>query len=39
MVYDWDAHQETCYQLYIQEGRSLEDIMDHLKTAHQFCPR
>ncbi|TQV96230.1 d-lactate dehydrogenase protein [Cordyceps javanica] len=38
MVYDWDAHQETCYQLYIQEGRPLEDIMDHLRTVHAFCP-
>ncbi|KAH8718229.1 hypothetical protein HC256_002880 [Beauveria bassiana] len=38
MVYDWDTHQETCYQLYIQEGRSLEDIMEYLKAAHEFCP-
>ncbi|KHN96699.1 uncharacterized protein MAM_05255 [Metarhizium album ARSEF 1941] len=38
MVYDWDAHQETCYRLYIDEGRSLEDIMDHMKTVHKFTP-
>ncbi|KID89844.1 hypothetical protein MGU_03249 [Metarhizium guizhouense ARSEF 977] len=38
MVYDWDAHQQTCYRLYIDEGRSLEDIMDHMKTVHKFTP-
>ncbi|KAI5467411.1 hypothetical protein BGZ63DRAFT_346248 [Mariannaea sp. PMI_226] len=38
MVYDWDVHQKTCYQLYIDEGRSLEDIMDHLRSVHKFTP-
>ncbi|QUC18121.1 uncharacterized protein UV8b_02362 [Ustilaginoidea virens] len=38
MVYDWDAHQQTCYRLYIQEGKSLEDIMEHMKNFHQFTP-
>lgn len=39
MVYDWDTHQKTCYRLYIEEGRSLEDIMEHMKNVHKFCPR
>ncbi|KAH8734772.1 hypothetical protein BGZ61DRAFT_528069 [Ilyonectria robusta] len=38
MVYDWDVHQKTCYQLYIDEGRSLEDIMDHLRAVYKFTP-
>ncbi|PNY28697.1 D-lactate dehydrogenase [Tolypocladium capitatum] len=38
MVYDWDAHQQTCYRLYIEEGRSLEDIMEHMKSVHRFAP-
>ncbi|PHH68940.1 hypothetical protein CDD83_5875 [Cordyceps sp. RAO-2017] len=38
MVYDWDRHQQTCYRLYIEEGRSLEHIMAHMKTAHDFAP-
>ncbi|KND91375.1 hypothetical protein TOPH_03955 [Tolypocladium ophioglossoides CBS 100239] len=38
MVYDWDAHQQTCYRLYIEEGRSLEDIMEHMKRVHRFAP-
>lgn len=38
MVYDWDPHQETCYRLYIQERKSLEDIMEHMKLAHRFAP-
>ncbi len=39
MVYDWDAHHQTCYRLYIEEGKSLEEIMDHMRTAHRFTPR
>lgn len=39
MVYEWDAYQETCYRIYIEEGRSLEDIMEHMKKVHKFAPR
>lgn len=39
MVYDWDRHQQTCYRLYIDEGKSLEDIRAHLRSAHGFAPR
>ncbi|KAM4058547.1 clr5 domain-containing protein [Hirsutella rhossiliensis] len=38
MVYDWDRHQQTCYRLYIDEGRPLEDIRAHLKSVHGFAP-
>jgi hypothetical protein len=39
MVYNWDAHQQTCFRLYIEEGRSLEEIMDYMKRVHDFTPR
>ncbi|KAK5992686.1 hypothetical protein PT974_06101 [Cladobotryum mycophilum] len=38
MVYDWDSHHGVCYQLYIEEGKSLEEIMDHLKDVYKFTP-
>ncbi|KAL0935386.1 clr5 domain protein [Colletotrichum truncatum] len=38
MVYDWDAHEKLCFQLYINEKKSLEDIMDYLKIHHNFSP-
>ncbi|KAK1624936.1 hypothetical protein BDP81DRAFT_436782 [Colletotrichum phormii] len=38
MVYDWDAHEKLCFQLYINEKRSLEDIMEYLKIHHDFSP-
>ncbi|TWU75247.1 hypothetical protein ED733_005837 [Metarhizium rileyi] len=38
MGYDWDVHRQTCYRLYIDEGRSLEDIMNHMKTVYKFTP-
>ncbi|WYZ44387.1 hypothetical protein EsH8_VII_000823 [Colletotrichum jinshuiense] len=38
MVYDWDAHEKLCFQLYINEKKSLEDIMDYLKIHHNFAP-
>ncbi|KAL2873131.1 hypothetical protein SGCOL_011722 [Colletotrichum sp. CLE4] len=38
MVYDWDAHEKLCFQLYINEKRSLEDIMAYLKIHHDFSP-
>ncbi len=39
MVYDWIAHEATCYRLYIDEKKSLEDIMAYMKDHHKFTPR
>lgn len=39
MGYDWAGHQETCYRLYIEEGRPLEEIMAHLRAHGGFSPR
>lgn len=39
MVYDWDsAKEETCYRMYIEEKRSLEEIMEYYKSQN-FTPR
>jgi len=39
MVYDWDGKEEVCYRMYIEEKTSLEDIMEYMKTEHNFAPR
>jgi hypothetical protein len=39
MVYDWSIHEATCYRLYVDEKRSLEDIMDYMRDQHEFTPR
>jgi len=39
MVYDWDSgKEETCYRMYIEEKRSLEEIMEYFKNQN-FTPR
>ncbi|KAI9824632.1 MAG: hypothetical protein M1832_001722 [Thelocarpon impressellum] len=38
MVYDWDGKEDVCYRMYIEDKRSLEDIMDYMKTEHNFAP-
>ena len=39
MVYDWEGKEATCFQMYIQENRSLEEIMEYFKVEHNFAPR
>lgn len=39
MVYDWENKEEVCYRMYIEEKKSLEDIMDYMKEHHKFAPR
>lgn len=39
MVYEWDEHQQTCHRLYVEEGKSLTEIRDHMKTVYKFTPR
>jgi hypothetical protein len=39
MVYDWDnGKEEICYRMYIEEKRSLEEIMEYFKNQN-FTPR
>ena len=39
MVYDWENKQEICSRLYIEEKRSLEEVMEYLKEHYKFTPR
>jgi hypothetical protein len=39
MVYDWENKEEICYRMYIEEKKSLEEIMEYLKEEHKFAPR
>ncbi|KAG0651639.1 hypothetical protein D0Z07_2145 [Hyphodiscus hymeniophilus] len=38
MVYDWENKEEICYRLYIEEKKSLEEIMEYMKEEHKFAP-
>ncbi|EEP82719.1 conserved hypothetical protein [Uncinocarpus reesii 1704] len=38
MVYDWEGKRDVCYKMYIEEKRALEDIMEYMRTTHQFAP-
>lgn len=39
MVYDWEAHRDTLNRLYVEEKRSVEDIISYMRTNHNFAPR
>ena len=39
MVYDWEGKEPICYRMYIDEKKSLEDIMEYMKTEYNFAPR
>ncbi|RKF56907.1 hypothetical protein GcM3_192034 [Golovinomyces cichoracearum] len=38
MVYDWEDKEEVCYRMYIEEKKSLEEIMEYMKVHHKFNP-
>ncbi|WEW59904.1 hypothetical protein PRK78_005386 [Emydomyces testavorans] len=38
MVYDWEGKRDICYKMYIEDKKALEDIMEYMKTTHQFAP-
>ncbi|QSZ37578.1 hypothetical protein DSL72_008676 [Monilinia vaccinii-corymbosi] len=38
MVYDWDNKEEICYRMYIEEKKSLEEIMEFMKEQYSFNP-
>lgn len=39
MVYDWENKEEICYRMYIEEKKSLEEIMEFMKLTYKFNPR
>lgn len=36
MAKPWNEHRATITKLYIQEGRTLEDVRGIMKTEHNF---
>ncbi|ETN46006.1 uncharacterized protein HMPREF1541_00189 [Cyphellophora europaea CBS 101466] len=38
MVYQWTQHKDVCYKLYIEERKSLEEIMQHMRDNYNFNP-
>ncbi|KAJ5810534.1 uncharacterized protein N7503_002752 [Penicillium pulvis] len=38
MVYDWAGKRDICFQMYIQDKKGLEEIMEFMRTAYQFSP-
>ena len=39
MVYEWDNKLDECYNLYITENKSLEEIIAHFRDDKNFTPR
>ena len=39
MVYEWDNKRDECYNLYITENKSLEEIIAHFRDDKNFTPR
>ena len=39
MVYDWEGKEEVVMDLYIHQGKSLEEVMEWFKTNQKFSPR
>ncbi|KAF3063202.1 hypothetical protein CFAM422_010017 [Trichoderma lentiforme] len=38
MVYEWEKHREVIFQLYIQDGRPLGQVMVQLASEYSFRP-
>ncbi|KAI3401193.1 hypothetical protein diail_11898 [Diaporthe ilicicola] len=38
MVYEWETHKDTLKRLYVDEKRSVEDIISYMLTNHSFAP-
>ncbi|KAJ5622028.1 hypothetical protein N7528_005260 [Penicillium herquei] len=38
MVYDWAGKRDICFQMYIQEKKALEEIMEYMRNYYQFSP-
>ncbi|KAM7198263.1 hypothetical protein V8F20_006290 [Naviculisporaceae sp. PSN 640] len=39
MVYDWDPYKEECYDLYINQKKTIVQIADYLKARYGFSPK
>jgi hypothetical protein len=38
MVYDWDGKEAECYRLYVEERKSLDEVIEYWKEKG-FVPR
>ncbi|ROV93404.1 hypothetical protein VMCG_08435 [Cytospora schulzeri] len=38
MVYDWESHKDTLRNFYVYEKIPIEDIINHMRTHHNFTP-
>lgn len=38
MVYDWEAHKDTISRLYVDEDKQVDEILEFMRTHHNFCP-
>ncbi|KAK7885525.1 hypothetical protein LTR67_010318 [Exophiala xenobiotica] len=38
MVYNWEPHKDALYKLYIEERKSLEEIMQYMRDTTNFAP-
>ncbi|KAH8883600.1 hypothetical protein GQ53DRAFT_752816 [Thozetella sp. PMI_491] len=38
MMYAWEENRERCYQLYVTEGKSMDEVMDLMRLRHAFTP-
>ncbi|CAH0056559.1 unnamed protein product [Clonostachys solani] len=38
MTFKWEIHKPLIRRLYIDEGRTLDEIQDFMKTVHDFTP-
>lgn len=39
MVYDWEGKESTMRDLYIDQGKSLEEVMEWFRVNQDFAPR
>jgi hypothetical protein len=36
--WEWEGHRELLKQLYVEENKTLDEVMDHMSTRFGFSP-
>jgi hypothetical protein len=39
MVYRWRLYRDICYRLYVEENKSLDEVIQYMREEHNFTPR
>lgn len=39
MVYDWEGKEQVCYDMYINQKKPMEEIMEYFRVEEDFTPR